>query len=139
MLPRFLADKSALARIKHPSVERRLAPLILAGEIATCGIIELEVLYSARGYDDLVSVRSERTDAFPNVPIKQRDFDRATDLLAALARAGKHRSAGIPDLLLASLAERTGLTLLHYDQDFDLIAAHSRLKAEWVVPRASVP
>lgn len=139
MKPRFLADKSALARMKHPAVEQRLGPLILAGEVATCGIVELEILFSARSHGDLVDVRNERKTAFASVPIKQRDFDRALVLLEALARTGNHRAAGIPDLLLASIAERSGLTLLHYDKDFDLLAAHSRLKAEWVVRRGSVP
>lgn len=134
-----MADKSALARTKHAAVDRRLGPLILSGEIATCGIIELEILYSARSHDDLVEIRAEHEAAFVSVPMKQQDFERAIELMATLARAGKHRSAGIPDLLLASVAERTGLTLLHYDRDFDLIAAHSRLQAEWVVPRGSVP
>lgn len=139
LVPRYLADKSALARMRHPTVEQRLGPLILAGEVATCGIVELEILYSARSHDDLVHVRNERKDAFVSVPIKQRDFDRAIELLTALARAGNHRAAGIPDLLLASVAERAGMTLLHYDGDFDLIAAQCRLKAEWVVRRGSVP
>ena len=135
----YLADKSALSRLPHPSVEQRLGPLLLAGEVATCGIVEIEILYSAKSHADLVAVRREHRAAFPSIPIGQRDFDRAIDLMEALAGAGKHRGAGIPDLLLAAVAERTGLTLLHYDRDFDLIAAHSRLKASWIVPRGSVP
>jgi predicted nucleic acid-binding protein len=135
----YLADKSALARLSRPSVDRRLGPLILAGEVATCGIIDLELLYSARSHADLVEVRREREGAFTRIAMEQQDFDRAADLMSALARAGKHRAAGIPDLLIAAVAERAGLILLHYDADFDVLAAHSRLKAEWVVPRGSVP
>ena len=48
MKPRYLVDKSALARMSEPSVRRRLEPIIEAGEAATCAIIDLEVLYSAR-------------------------------------------------------------------------------------------
>lgn len=56
-----------------------------------------------------------------------------------LARRGHHRGASIPDLLIAAIAERTGLTVLHYDRDFDLIAAATGQRMEWVVPRGSVP
>lgn len=46
--PRYVAHKSALARLRYPRVSAVLAPLILAGEVATCGIVELEILYSGR-------------------------------------------------------------------------------------------
>ena len=137
--PRFLADKSALARLPNPSVEKRLGPLILGGEIATCSIIELEVLYSARSHRELVQIRKEREAAFPNIEFAQVDFDRAIEVMAALAASGHHRSAGIPDLLVAAVAERSGLAILHYDQDFDRIASVTGQKVEWVVKRGSVP
>jgi hypothetical protein len=35
-------------------------------------------------------------------------------------------TCGIPDLLIAATAERAGLTVLHVDQDFDLIADPAR-------------
>ncbi len=44
----------------------------------------------------------------------------------------------IPDLLIAAAAEQEQLTLLHYDADFDLIAAATGQKCEWIVPRGSV-
>ena len=47
-MPVYLADKSALARITHAAVDERLAPLILEGQIATCPIVDLEVLHRAR-------------------------------------------------------------------------------------------
>ena len=45
---RYLADKSALARSHLPSVAQRLTPLYPSGRIATCPIIDLELLYSVR-------------------------------------------------------------------------------------------
>ena len=39
-----------------------------------------------------------------------------------LANQGHHRAPSIPDLLIAATAELTGLTVLHLDKDFDLIA-----------------
>ena len=137
--PRYLADTSALARLGRPQVGAVLEPLILAGEVATCGVVELEVLYSARSHADLVRTRATRALAFPLVPMVQNDFDRAADVLEALARRGQHRAVGLPDLLIAAVAERAGLTVLHYDADYDLVAAVTGQPARWVVPRGAVP
>ncbi len=137
--PRYLADKSALARLRHPSVSAVLAPLMLAGEVATCGVIELEVLYSARSYQDLIQTRATRSLAFPMIAMGQVDFDRAADIMAELARHGHHRAVSLPGLLIAAMAERSGLTVLHYDADYDLIAAVTGQPVQWVVPRGSVP
>jgi predicted nucleic acid-binding protein len=116
-----------------------LSPLILAGEVATCGVIELEVLYSARSYDDLVRTRASRALAFPLVPMTQADFDRGLQLMEELTQRGLHRAVGLPDLLIAALALRARLTVLHYDADYDLVAAVTGQATEWVVPRGSVP
>jgi predicted nucleic acid-binding protein len=137
--PRFIADKSALARIRYPEVSAILSPLILAGEVATCSLIELEVLYSARSHTDLSRTRATRERAFPLVTTTQADFDRAIEVMAELARRGQHRAVGIPDLLIASIAERANLTLLHYDSDYDTVAAVTGQPMQWVVPRGTVP
>jgi len=137
--PRFIADKSAIARLHHPRVSAALRPLILVGEVATCGIIELEILYSARNHADLVATRSTRSAGYSLVPIIQADFDRAIQVMEELARRGLHRAVGLPDLLIAAVAERATLTVLHYDADFDLVATVTGQPTRWVVPRGSVP
>jgi predicted nucleic acid-binding protein len=48
--------------------------------------------------------------------------DRAWELQMMLADRGQHRAPSIPDLLIAATAEKTGLTVLAIDKDFDLIA-----------------
>jgi len=116
-----------------------LEPLILAREVATCSIVELEVLYSARSYADLLTTRATRSLGYPLIPTTQADFDRAVDVMEALARQGKHRSVGIPDLIIAAVAERAGLTMLHYDGDYDFVASVTGQPTQWVVPRGSVP
>jgi len=136
---RYLTDKSALARMRHPEVRAVLEPLILGGAVATCGVIELEVLFSAVTTADLVSTRRTRASAFPRLDMTEADFRRAEDVMEALAQAGKHRAAGIPDLLIAAVAERAGVTVLHYDEDFDHIASVTRQPMQWVLSRGSVP
>lgn len=135
---RYIADKSALARLRHASVAARLGPLIVGGDVATCSVIELEVLFSAKSHADLVATRATRS-SLPWVEILQTDFDRALDVLEGLARSGHHRGAGIPDLLIAAVAEREKLTVLHYDKDFDLIASFTGQTTDWIVPAGSVP
>jgi hypothetical protein len=46
----------------------------------------------------------------------------AVDIQAALWRGGRMRSVGLPDLLIAAVAERERVTVLHYDGDYELIA-----------------
>ena len=48
--------------------------------------------------------------------------DRAVEVQATLADRGHHRAPSIPDLLIAATAELVGLTVLHVDKDFELIA-----------------
>ncbi|MEK7862235.1 MAG: PIN domain-containing protein, partial [Chloroflexota bacterium] len=88
MRARYLADKSALARMPRASVAARLRPLIAAGAVATCGIVELEVLFSAHDARELAAVRAERALAFERVDMTEADFDRAADVLLRLAEIG---------------------------------------------------
>jgi len=137
-MPTFVADKSALVHMKNPDVAARLAPLIMDGEIATCGVVELEVLYSARSERDLAATRSERTAAVPRIAMSESDFLRAEDVIAQLARRGHHRAVSLPDLLIAAAAERSQLIVLHYDGDYDVIAAVTGQRVEWVAPKGSL-
>lgn len=136
--PSYAIDKSALTRLRHPSVEAVLAPLLTRDQIASCGVLELETLYSARGPRDFAATRNELR-GYPRLDFAQLDFDRAVDVLGLLANRGQHRAGGLSDLLLAAVAERHAVTLLHYDSHFDLIAAVTNQPMRWVVPRGSVP
>lgn len=132
----YLADKSALARMTAPAVRQRLEPLLVTGLVATCGIVDLEFGYSARDADTHVAVVAERR-AMPRASIDEAVFDRALAVQGLLARRGQHRLP-IPDLLIAAAAERVGLSVLHYDADFDRIAAVTGQPHEWIVPKGSL-
>jgi predicted nucleic acid-binding protein len=41
--------------------------------------------------------------------------------------------------MIAAVAERERVILLHYDGDYDLIAEITRQPMQWVVPRGTVP
>jgi predicted nucleic acid-binding protein len=133
----FLVDKSALARMPLEPVRRRLAPIIEAGEAATCSIVDLEVLYSVRNFEEHRRTRRRRNLAYTKVPLTEDVFDRALDVQGELSKSGRHR-VPIPDLLVAAAAEAAGLTVLHYDSDYDTIAEVTGQPVEWVVPRGSL-
>ena len=128
----YLIDKSALARMEDPRVQARLAPVIAAGDAATCAIIELEVLYSARNRDEHARTRARRQLAYRQLELTGATFERAIEVQGLLAARGRHRLP-IPDLIIAA-----GMTVLHYDADFDTIAAVTRQSMEWVAPRGSL-
>jgi predicted nucleic acid-binding protein len=134
--PRYLADKSALARFPHPLVERRLRPLLEEGLIATSAIIDLEVLYSARRLEEYEAVLEERR-SLDDVPITPEVMARSIEIQHELARRGQHRLP-IPDLVVAAAAELSGLTVLHYDADFERIAGATGVAQEWVAPRGTL-
>lgn len=138
MRPRYLIDKSALARMSLEPVRQRIGPIIEAAEAATCAIVDLEMLYSARSREDYEDIRRRRSLAYHFVPMSEASLQRALSVQAELARIGHHRVA-IPDLLIAAAAESAGLTVLHYDHDYDVIARVTRQPVEWVVARGSIP
>lgn len=137
MTARYLADTSALARQINATVQERLFPLTSLGLVATCPVIDLEVLYSARNAAEYAAVAHERTH-LPSVDIDRTVTDRALDVQSLLAGQGRHRLP-VPDLLIAAAAEFNDLVVLHYDADFDRIAEVTGQTVEWVVPRGSVP
>lgn len=106
------------------------------GLLATCAIVDLEVLYSSRNLAEYEEVLEERR-SFDAAPITPGVMARAIELQHALARSGQHRVA-IPDLVISAAAREAGLTVLHYDADFQRIAAVGGAAHEWVVPQGSV-
>ncbi len=132
-----LIDKSVLARMEHARVRARVAPIIEAGEAATCAIVDLEVLFSARNHDDHSRVRTRRKLAYRRIELTEAIFERAIEVQGLLARRGLHRLP-IPDLVIAAAAESEGMAVLHYDADFDTIAGVTKQAAEWVAPRGTL-
>jgi predicted nucleic acid-binding protein len=133
---RYIADKSALARFPVPAVEARIRPLLEDGAIATCAIVDLEVLYSSRSLVDYEAILQERR-ALDAAPINEDVMRLAVELQRELARRGQHR-VPIPDLIISAAALRANLVVLHYDGDFERIAEVGGATQEWVVPQGSV-
>jgi predicted nucleic acid-binding protein len=133
-----LADTSALARLHHDDVAARVQAMFLGGRVATCALVDLEVLVTARDPAEHAEMWFER-QLLPRAPVDERCTERAIEVQGELAARGRHRSVPTSDLIIAAAAEQAGLTVLHYDRDFDLIAEITGQPTEWVVPPGTVP
>lgn len=133
----YLADTSVLARLHRPAVDEVLSPLIEAGLVATCGVVELEILYSARGAADHARLRQQLHEGYESLAMPDEVWSRALAVHAELATVSAHRSVALPDLLIAATAERHGVTLVHYDHEYDMVAGITGQPMSWVVPRGT--
>jgi hypothetical protein len=128
----FLIDTSALARLMRPGAGSfGWDQAAAAGLIAVCPITELEFFYSARSAQDREQGIQEVKSVFGWVPVHDRAFARGWEVQGELTSKGQHRSAGPVDLILAATAELHGLTLLHHDRDFDVIAGVTGQPTRW--------
>jgi predicted nucleic acid-binding protein len=131
-----LLDSSVLTRLHHDLVREAVEPRAERGELGRAGISDLEIGYSARNaveWDKL----AEALQAFELVETSADHLRRARQVQRLLA-AKHQRGRKVPDLLIAAAAESRGLTVLHYDGDFDRIAAVTGQPCEWIVPAGSV-
>lgn len=133
-----LVDNSAIGRAHKPQVAAALESKVLDGRLASCSITDLEQLFSARNGKEHRARRADIELQYVRVPVDQATFDRAIEVQGLLADKGHHRAASIPDLVVAAAAEHAGLTVLHYDADFELIASVTGQPTEWVVPRGAI-
>lgn len=134
----YLADKSALARLHLAPVRDVLVPLMERGLVSICGVTELELLYSARNIQERARMKQQIDASLDLVHEPDDIWARASEIQEALTEKGQHRAASVPDLVVAAVARASGLTVLHYDHDFDTIAAFTEQPTHWVVPAGSV-
>ncbi|MFE9449521.1 PIN domain nuclease [Streptomyces sp. NPDC006739] len=118
----YLIDTSAVARVLLGRTTPEWDDRIGAGLVALCDITELEILYSARSAADREHVQRTLNAHYTWCPMPDGIYRRARVVQEMLTIKGEHRSAGPIDLLVAAAAEEAGLTLLHYDRDFETIA-----------------
>jgi predicted nucleic acid-binding protein len=131
-----LLDTSVLTRLREPAVRQAIEPGTERNEFARAGISDLEIGYSARSAAEWDRL-AEALEAFELVETTNQHVRRARQVQRQLA--SKHqRGRKVPDLLVAAAAESLHLRVLHYDADFDRIAAVTGQTCEWVVPAGSV-
>jgi predicted nucleic acid-binding protein len=135
----FIADTSAWARSEQPIVAGEWQRAIASGQIATCPVVKLEVLLSARDGDELDS-RDDALAALRDVPITRSVTNAALLALRQLAHVRPQHQRGIrlPDLLIAAAAQDAGVGVLHYDRDYDRLADVLSFESRWLAPPGSL-
>jgi predicted nucleic acid-binding protein len=103
-----------------------LVDKLLAEDVATCDAVRMEVLAGARSEQHLQELRGllARASVVPTDPV---DFEAA----AAFYRTCRQRGRTVRklmDCLIAAVAIRADIPLLHLDTDFDVLAEHTALE-----------
>ena len=120
----WLIDKSALVRLGASPAAGEWAARIERGLVRITTFTRLEVGYSARSGQALrAGLAQPPLSLMPVEYLTPAIEDRSVEVLASLADHGQHRAPSIPDLIIAATAELAGLTVLHLDNDFDIIAS----------------
>lgn len=138
----LLLDNSAWVRLADTGVaaERvsEIADAFEAGRIAVCLPFLLEVGYSARDAREHDELLAELL-SLPRFHIDDDVEQRTIDAQRQLARMGHHRLPPV-DLMIAALADRHELGILHYDHDYDLLAGKTDLTFEsvWLAARGTL-
>jgi predicted nucleic acid-binding protein len=119
----WLVDQSALVRLAASPDADVWADRIGRGLVRITSLTLLEIGFSARSGPELrAGARRPPLSSMPVEFLTPAIEQRAVEVQMLLADRGQHRAPGVPDLLVAAAAERSGCVVLHVDKDFDLIA-----------------
>jgi predicted nucleic acid-binding protein len=126
----YLLDNSAF---QQSTINLRAAEMLdrltQSGELSICSVAMLEILYSARDARDWAQLR----DALGSLPrVELEDPLHALDTQGELADRGQHRTS-IVDVIVATTAAAHGLTVLHYDRDFERLAEVTGAEQQWII------
>ena len=101
---------------------------LLATEITTCDVVRMEVLAGARDEQHLQQLRRllARASTLPTEPV---DYDAAAALYRTCRQRG-HTVRKLIDCLIAAVAIRGNVPILHRDADFDILAQHTTLQTD---------
>lgn len=126
----ILADTSAwveFLRATGSDANVRLRDLLERKEIATTDVVLMELLAGARDDSHRDKLRSLLARCQFTPTTGPSDYENAAELYRACRRAG-HTVRALTDCLIASVAIRSGLALLHADVDFDTLARYTVLE-----------
>jgi len=90
-------------------------------------MVRLELLAGSRSRAEWLRL-SELLAALHTLLVEERHWEDAADMGFQLRRSGM--TIPSTDLLIAAVAARAGVVLLHRDRHFDLIAAHLPVTVE---------
>lgn len=125
----ILADTSAWVeylRGTGSAAHTRMRTALTDAEVAVCDAVRMEVLAGARREPHLRDLRRllARATMLETLP---SDYDAAASIYRSCRHHGETPRSLI-DCLIAAIAIRAGVTVLHADRDFGVIARHSTLE-----------
>ena len=136
-----LADTSAWVwtRAVGGDLRKEFDTAVVSGVVAVCDMVRMELLYSARNAAEFRALRMD-LEVLPSCPIGPAQWRRALEVYERLAGSGglHHRAVKHADLLIAAAAEAAGFAVLHYDEDYDRIAAVTGQPVRWLAERGSL-
>ncbi len=106
---------------------------VAAGRVLVCDLVVLELTRLAPNAQRAREIAG-RLAAFESIPMPDALWGRARELQLLLAAGGDHRRVSPVDLLIAGAATVAGVPLVHYDRDYERIAAVSLFEHRWLVP-----
>lgn len=138
----LLLDNSAWARIANGVLgderSETIASWVERRELATCLPFLLEAGYSARAAADHRTMMAE-LELLPRIPLTPEVEKQALQAQRDLAAMGHHRLAPV-DIVIAACAHDAEAGVLHYDRDYDILAARTSLEfhSEWLAPSGTL-
>lgn len=118
---------------RFPELTAWFNAAVEAGLVLVCDLVILELTRLAPNQQRAREV-ADRLAAFEAIPMPVGIWARARQIQLALAATGDHRRVPPADLLFAAAAGEAGVALVHYDRDYERIAAVVELHQEWLVP-----
>jgi predicted nucleic acid-binding protein len=103
------------------------------GLVLVCDLVILELVRMAANGQRAHELAG-RLASFESVAMPAEVWRRAREVQLLLATQGDHRRVPPADLLIAASAELADVPLLHYDRDYERIAAVTGQRAAWFVP-----
>ena len=101
---------------------------LLGAEIAVCDPVRMEVLAGARSDQHLRDLRGLLARA-ATLPTDPSDYEAAA-ALHRTCRGGGQTVRKLVDCLIAAVAIKADIPVLHADADFDVLARHTPLRVE---------
>jgi predicted nucleic acid-binding protein len=118
---------------RFPELAAWFNATVEAGLVLVCDLVILELTRLAPNEGRAREV-ADRLAAFEAIPMSNELWSRARSTQLALAAKGDHRRVPPVGLLLAGAAEEAGVALVHYDRDYERIAAATALRQQSLVP-----
>lgn len=119
----WLIDTSAIGRLAHSVDDTTWVQRIDRGLVRISTVTRLEIGYSSRSGPALRDATLR--PPLSSMPVEYQTpaiEDRAVEVQLRLADLGHHRAPSVADLIVAATAELAGLTVVHLDKDFEIIA-----------------